>query len=280
MKYLHYICIMKPLAFRYDYVRLSPDRQIGYHYHSLWELVYIVVGRGMRTIGRRTEPFAEGEVLLIPPDIQHVWHFDREVTASDGTIANIAVFFEHDLLKKLSIVLPEMADALTAIKGNTLALKFTGETRDKIIALLLSMREISPEGRVPKMLELLSLLSGTATALEGSQFKKLTRAEKRMEEIRVFCSCNYARKVTSADAAAHVGMNTSAFCIFLKRTSGRTFSDYLNGVRLEEAYERLRNTDEQIASIAYSVGFSSVGYFDRLFRLKYGITPKSIRNGH
>lgn len=59
-----------------DYAVLRPDEQIPEHTQDTWELAYVIAGRGMRTIGDTTEPFCEGEVILIPPGMNHVWTFD------------------------------------------------------------------------------------------------------------------------------------------------------------------------------------------------------------
>ena len=87
----------------------------------------------------------------------------------------------------------------------------------------------------------------------------------------------YARDISLDEIARYAGMNKSAFCTFMKRHTGRTFSEYMNELRLNRAVERIKNTDESIAEIAFSVGFSNVTYFNRLFRNKYKCTPKTVR---
>lgn len=75
-----------------------------------------------------------------------------------------------------------------------------------------------------------------------------------------------------------MGMNKSSFCIFVKRNTGLTFSQYLNDIKLHRAVEMLRNKDTQISNIAYESGFTSVPYFNRIFKRKYGCTPKEYRS--
>lgn len=98
-----------------------------------------------------------------------------------------------------------------------------------------------------------------------------------MENIRVFCSCNYARSISLDEIASYVGMNKSAFCTFMRRHAGKSFSEYINCYRLEKAFERLKHTDDDIAAIAYDTGFANVTYFNRLFKSKYGCTPRNVR---
>lgn len=99
-----------------------------------------------------------------------------------------------------------------------------------------------------------------------------------MEKVRIYCACNYTRSISLGEIAAHVGMNRSAFCTFMRRQTGMTLSEYINDIRLRKTMELLRFTDENISSIAYEAGFSNVTYFNRLFRARYGCNPKTIRD--
>lgn len=105
----------------------------------------------------------------------------------------------------------------------------------------------------------------------------LTRSEQRLEKVRVYCACNYDGRITLEDISRHVGMNKSAFCTFMRHTAGMSFSEYLNDMRLERAKDTLRHSDYGIAEIADMCGFQNVTYFNRLFRRKFGCSPKECR---
>lgn len=64
----------------------------------------------------------------------------------------------------------------------------------------------------------------------------------------------------------------------LKSELGMTFVAYLNKLRLTEAARLLvEKSDATIAEIAYSVGYASISYFNKLFKEEYGCTPKMFR---
>ena len=67
--------------------------------------------------------------------------------------------------------------------------------------------------------------------------------------------------------------------IFKKHT-GKTVSQYINGVRLQEAKNLLSNTDRSIAEIAYASGFADEKYFMRLFKRIESVTPTQYRTSH
>lgn len=269
---------MDKMAFTYDDVRVTPDRQIGMHSHQQWELSHVIYGGGTRTIGDKCEPFAKGEVILLPPNIPHVWQFDPSVTDNDGCIANITIFFEDSTLDGLATLVPELRNSINKIRTQTEAISYSGTTLENIVSILYAMRDKTAEARIPEMFRLLTVISDTSCSRSVGCNNTLSRIEIRMERIRTFCACNYARDISLDEIARYAGMNKSAFCTFMKRHAGLTFSEYMNELRLNRAVERIKNTDENIAEIAFSVGFSNVTYFNRLFRTRYGCTPKTMRH--
>lgn len=268
---------MENTAFIYDYVCLPPARQIGEHSQPTWELVGVVCGAGTRTVGDQTEPMSVGEIILIPPYIPHVWRFDQSVTDAYGNIANMAVFFESSVLDGLEMIFPEVRPSVNRLKSLNRAVAYTGKIKRRIYELLYAMRDLTSEARLPMMIELLLLASNTDNCSVVGCHKVIRKSEQRMENIRVFCSCNYARSISLDEIASYVGMNKSAFCTFMRRHAGKSFSEYINCYRLEKAFERLKHTDDDIAAIAYDTGFANVSYFNRLFKSKYGCTPRNVR---
>lgn len=80
-------------------------------------------------------------------------------------------------------------------------------------------------------------------------------------------------------AAAALGVNRTKINDILKQELGFTFSAYLNKLRLAEAARLLSEKGgASVAEIAYSVGYSNVSYFNKLFKNEYGHTPKTFKS--
>lgn len=268
---------MEKCAFIFDDVSVSPQRQIGEHSHSGWELSYVVCGAGERTIGDLTDIFSQGEIVLIPPGIPHVWRFSPEVTDSGGNISNLSVFFDSSLIIMMKKTFPEIAKTLERIESLGHAIAYQGERRRAVRSLMESLRGKTPESRLSVMIELLIAISDFSESVCTGNSISLTRSEQRLEKVRVYCACNYAGRITLEEVSRHVCMNKSAFCTFMRHTAGMTFSEYLNDMRLERAKDKLRHSDYGIAEIADMCGFQNVTYFNRLFRRKFGCSPKELR---
>ena len=268
---------MKKCAFLFSDVCLAPDRQIGIHSQSCWELSYIICGAGTRSIGEITESFAQGEIVLIPPHIPHGWHFDPEVTDADGNIGNISVFFDPSILSDMRGLFPEMTSALRRIESLDHVVTYRGVQYQNILRLLTLMRGKTPESRFPLMMELLLAISDVAVGVATGGKSPKSRTARRLEQVRIYCDCNYGRTITIDEISKYAGMNKSAFCSFMRHNTGITFSAYLNNIRLERAREKLIHSDLGVAEISLACGFQNVTYFNRLFRRRYGCTPKAVR---
>lgn len=64
-----------------------------------------------------------------------------------------------------------------------------------------------------------------------------------------------------------------------KRIAGVSPSVYVQQLRLEKAAKALSETDQPIAEVARSTGFSSTPYFITLFKKNTGHTPAQFRKG-
>jgi AraC-like DNA-binding protein len=65
-----------------------------------------------------------------------------------------------------------------------------------------------------------------------------------------------------------------------KESYGQSPQDLLNELRMAYAERALRISDEPIAHISYSCGYSNISHFYRLFNKSYGQTPARYRRRH
>ena len=103
--------------------------------------------------------------------------------------------------------------------------------------------------------------------------------DKEKATILRFIASGYANAELDLDKiVTETGVNRNKINDILKSEFGHTFSGYLNKVRLTEAARLLAEKETAaVAEIAYSVGYSNVSYFNKLFKEEYGCTPKAFR---
>lgn len=262
-------------CFRYDYVRLPLDRQIGLHSQESWELDYILTGRGVRTTGSRSEHFREGEVVLVPPGIPHCWEFDPAHTDYGGNIVNITVTFDDLFLDSVLGVFPDLLKSISYIRDRrNSVISYVGDTLNRLVSLMRGMNDEDAAARAGSFLKILGVLGSNPEARQSDNCLKVNSEEKRKMKVRTFVSCNISRPVTLKEISSYVGMNESAFCIFFRKQYGQTFVEYLNSQRLEYARHLLENGSLTVTEVCYACGFSSPPYFSRIFRREVGISPQ------
>lgn len=264
--------------YTFDHVRITPDKQIGRHAQSGFELDYIITGRGDRILGSSREPFLEGEVVLVPPELPHQWIFDAESVDRGGYIENVSFHFPPTFPSKLAEIFPELSERMLRLRTLTEAVRYEGDARDKLVQLLAELESAAPEARSATAVSLMAELANLGETVPVGSMSRLGSAEKRLEKIRVYVHCNFARSITINDIASYAGMNRTAFCAFYKKETGKTFISALNEFRLEKAAELLRDHPEMsVSAVAESVGFESIPHFTRCFTKWKGVSPSHWR---
>lgn len=264
-------------SFFFNFVSLAPGEQIGLHRQSSWELSYIMTGSGMRLIGDMTEPFQCGEVVMIPPEIPHCWLFNNDDTDAKGRISNITITFTDAFLNNCSSVFSELRLYIERLKEVSDAVKFDKRNAGFIATILKSMCDQDDVERLASMIRLLAILSSTDDACIVGIHKKIDKEQERLNMVHTYVICNATRNISLNDVVRYVGMNRSAFCVFFKRTMGKTFITYLNEYRVELACKLLKQKNMSVSEICYQVGFTNIPYFNRTFKKIKGCSPTGFR---
>lgn len=88
-------------------------------------------------------------------------------------------------------------------------------------------------------------------------------------------SLHFAQDIDSRSAAAAFGYDHSYFCRKFRRLFGQCFSEYLNAYRVAQARPLLE--EHSVTETALLCGFSSIGYFSRVYKKLTGEPPSSHR---
>ena len=91
---------------------------------------------------------------------------------------------------------------------------------------------------------------------------------------------NFNQEINLSAVAKIAKMNTSAFSRSFKRVHRKTFSKYVNEVRIGYACKLLQENQLNIASIAYESGFNNLSNFNRQFKIIKKISPSAYLKKH
>ncbi len=90
-------------------------------------------------------------------------------------------------------------------------------------------------------------------------------------------SRSYGEELDAEKCARAVNMSYSYFSRSFKRVTGKSFKDYLNFVRINQAERLLASSEKSVMDIALECGYNNVSYFIMLFKKHKGITPLAYR---
>ncbi|MBN2159650.1 MAG: AAA family ATPase [Spirochaetes bacterium] len=88
---------------------------------------------------------------------------------------------------------------------------------------------------------------------------------------------NYTSDISREGLAAHIGIHHDNLGKYFKMYFGKKMNDYINELRVKDAARLLKDTEDKIIDIAFSVGFGSLRTFNKAFRQFMKISPVSYR---
>lgn len=88
---------------------------------------------------------------------------------------------------------------------------------------------------------------------------------------------NYKTVIHLDEMVEFLHLNKSYFCTLFKQETGKTFTAYVNHVRIEKSKRYLAQDNRSVLDVALSVGFSSQNYFTTTFKRVMNMTPIQYR---
>ena len=110
----------------------------------------------------------------------------------------------------------------------------------------------------------------------------VTNVKKAEENPIIKKVCSYVDENLSCDisletAADFAGVSSFYLSKLFKEEKGETFINFISDKRLEKSRQLLEQTELSIKEITAEVGYNDQNYFSRIFKNKYGLSPKEYR---
>jgi len=252
------------------------------HKHDYIEVNYVFNGELNQTVGGRQITLKQGELLLLNQHIEH----EIKACAKEDIVINFIIrpaFFDFifSFLSSENIVSDFL---ISSIYNNTQNGQFLYFKVADVPAIQEMIGKIIEEIMHP------STFSESTIKLYMGLFMIELIKNSDLVERKAEASINHYLVVESLkyiedqfkDASlyeladrlkqSHYGLSKT-----IKKATSRTFKELLQEKRLVKAKELLEGTDIPIASIVEQVGYDNISYFYRIFKGKYGLTPKEYR---
>jgi AraC-like DNA-binding protein/quercetin dioxygenase-like cupin family protein len=252
-----------------------PGRGDDWHYHPEIELTLVQQGQGTRFVADHIELFESGDLVLIGSNVPHYWHVREK---SSGLAIQWHFPLQHGIWD-FGEAVPLRALEEAARWG----LHLTGPTA---VAVRQGMEQIHSLFGLHRLASFLTIAATLASApkcdvrpLAARPFS-LSGTDEQQEAIRRAVSyiiAHYRQSVHLPELLKLTGMSRATFSRQFQLHAGRSFSTFLNQVRLQAVCRALRDTPEPITSIALENGFNQLSFFNRLFRRQLNMSPSDYR---
>ncbi|SFB41722.1 Helix-turn-helix domain-containing protein [Cohnella sp. OV330] len=251
--------------------------QLSAAYRQSYQLCLYMFAQGYKSIILPEDVRANlsGGRRTLPPDIE------RRLTEAlkKGQLTNAG----GELEKAFALLADfQYDDMLRAVSDLAWAVK---NTATDMINNRLASISVDPE-QIPRITEgdrslediYMSFLSACAQICDAQRAPGAERYEWIVGTIKTLIEQKFQDPNLSQQSIASTVKLTSAYVGKLfKDQCGTTVTEYMNEVRLAHARMLLLQTDDTIADIMDKCGYSNQSYFFRLFKGKFGSTPKEYR---
>ncbi|MDD5705451.1 MAG: AraC family transcriptional regulator [Kiritimatiellae bacterium] len=248
-----------------------------YHYHPEYEIIYFPEGSGRRLVGTSIANFRVGDLVLIGPNVPHVWMSAPDCTRCE----TIVVQFLPDFLGSGFFDRPEMLAVRELLQLSLRGVVFSAAVRRDVIARLENFDALNETDRLLSLLSVLVRMSRDAAAhplASGLPRTRLSRGhEQRIDKVFQHLNKHLTEPISQGQLARSIGMSPATFSRLFKRTAGKCFMAVVNEMRIGEACRRLAEGDQTIAEIAFGCGYETLSHFNRQFRRFTKTTPRQYR---
>jgi AraC-like DNA-binding protein len=248
-----------------------------YHYHPELELTYIAKSCGQRFVGDSIEHFETHDLLLLGPNLPHVWLNEVGCRKAEAFVIHFGAAF----LGERFLCAPELTELRQMIHRSSRGIAFSPSIGRVIGPKMLEVSQRNGAARLLGLLEILVTLSGSRTSrlVCGSSYEKpLSREdEKRIDAMYRYLNAHFRETIVERNVAKLFGMSAGAFSRFFHAATGRTFTKAIGDLRISHACQRLRDTDKTVAEICFDCGFENLSNFNRQFKARKGMAPNEFR---
>ena len=266
------------------YKRVEPSFDAAWHYHKEIELLYISKSNGIRFVGDNVSPFFPGDLVLVGSYLPHLWRSDPSYYEAKSTksVKTIVTKFSDDFLGLDFFKRQEFYKIQRLLEESKFGLSFNKQVSQALHNEIMKLSELSSTEKHIALLNILHKLSTVKedykTVLSSSDMRQsITDGSGKIDMVLKYISDNYASNISLEDVASVACMTTNSFCRFFKKMTNKSFTQFLNEIRIRNASRILIQENFPVSEVCYLVGFNSITYFNKQFKLIMRTTPKTYK---
>ncbi len=253
----------------------TPNYETPWHQHEEIELLLSVEGYGKLFAGNFVGDYGVGDIYLFGKNLPHWFREEDEVFCNA-----LVIQFRDSMFGNGFLDMPELEAISSVLNEAKKGLKIIGKTRKELQDQLPDIERQSGFKKVDSLLNYLDMISQSGDYEVLSEFYFDNYSEKSIDEMgRVFeyTMSHYRKRISLEDMADLTNQSVSSFCKVFKKSTKKTFVQFLNEVRIGHACRMLTSSHMSVSEICYSSGFRNWANFSTQFKKIRGMSPTEFR---
>jgi len=261
--------------------RLEREIPFQWHHHPEFELTMTLNSRGHRYVGDTIEPYEDGDLVLLGPNLPHTWCSAQKLDP-DGPHVALVMWFKSEWAEALFAVLTELKLVAKLLTTASRGIVFSKATAQNIRPVIEVMPTLGPAERLTRLLDVLTVLAlekepRCLTSPNLGQPAVSAPDQARIDRIFEHIHTHYQSEVLITQLADLASLSLSGFHRFFRRHTQLTLTEYVARLRIGQACSLLTSTELPVAYISDVVGYSNLAHFNRQFKALKSSTPREFR---
>ena len=250
------------------------------HRHTETQITYIIKGSGTLIAGNIMQPFGPGDLFILGANQSHLFKCDPAYFEKNSllNVHSLSIYFDSGGNLSSLLKFPEMSMIQKFIEGSSQGLQASAKNTPLLSEYISRIIQLNQGYRLATFIEMLQTMS----KLRDWKYLSSERIEQplsdyeglRMNDIYQYTMTNYSENISLEEIAAVIHLTPQSFCRYFRKHTLKTYTNFLNEVRVNEACKKFMAHDfSSISAVAYQTGFNNVSTFNRVFKSIIGISP-------
>ena len=253
-----------------------------------YEIIYVEEGEGLITMNGNPHRYTQGDILVIPPGVEH--RFD---SVGNSVFSQPHIHFDmaYDVFSTKRIINFKNYPALSAEERLMISenifnnagghIIINTKSKDRFLKSFFGIIELFSANRMKNELtmksEMCSLLNIVLEAYPNTALASTNPPDMSMALIKNYLDANYTNSLSLDDICRSFHMNKYTLLRKFRTAYGQTVMKYVNDLKFRAAVDMLK-MGTSVTDISDQLGFENIYTFSRFFKNSSGLSPSAFRN--
>ena len=248
------------------------DKPYQIHWHEFCEMEYVISGTGSQILNGVTHPLEKGSLYFINPSDFHEIIVEKENPVELYNVKLSETLIRDELYHKLY---SNEKENITVLSGQNF---IDVENDFKLLLNEYNNARMFKEILITDLIEkiLITIIRNGSSNNTSNSIIEPKYLQHHVYKSLIYIQNNFQKNITLEEMANLSHISPNYFSELFHKTVGCSFQNYLQNLKLRNALILLKNTKLTASEICERSGFNSYAHFSRLFKQKYGYSPRSL----